>query len=169
MNLRNRVFSALYVCILFSCSESTNEYLIKVYELPGERGAAGYINTKGDTVIAMGKYIRCYTDTIKSFGVVMKEDNRLIGIDKNEKELFEVFWFDNGPDYISDGLLRIVKNGKIGYADETGKIVIEPHYDCAYPFENGKAKVSKNCITVQDREHSTWESDHWEVIHKAGK
>ena len=169
MKLRNKILLLLCGFITLSCSDTKNDYLIKVYEQPGESGAAGYVNTKGDTVIAAGKYIRCYTDTIKSFGVVMTEDDRLIGIDKDQKELFEVFWFDNGPDYISDGLFRIVKNNKIGYADETGKIIIEPRYDCAYPFENEVAKVSNNCTTVQEGEHSAWVSDDWKVIHKNGK
>ncbi|CAN0515193.1 unnamed protein product, partial [Phaeothamnion confervicola] len=152
-----------------SCGNPKSDYLLKVYEQPGEAGAAGYVSVKGDTVIPAGKYAHCYTDTIKTFGIVMTQDKRLIGIDKNQKELFEVFWFDNGPDYVSDGLFRIVKDNKIGYADENGKITIEPQYDCAYPFENGVAKVSRNCTTTQDGEHTTWESDHWEVIHKDGK
>ncbi|NJO90703.1 MAG: WG repeat-containing protein [Chloroflexia bacterium] len=95
----------------------------------------------------------CFTDTIKTFGVVVDENSRFIAIDKGENVLFEVFRYDNGPDYFSEGLLRIVKNGKIGYANEQGKIVIEPQYDCAWPFANGKASVSNSCKVEKDGEH----------------
>ena len=58
----------------------------------------------------------------------------------------KVFRFDNGPDYTSDGLFRILVENKIGYADSaTGKIVINPQFECAWPFEHGVAKVSVDC------------------------
>lgn len=42
-----------------------------------------------------------------------------------------------------DGLFRIVgKNGKIGFADTCGVIVIPPVFSYATPFHNGEAKVS---------------------------
>jgi WG containing repeat len=89
--------------------------------------------------------------------------------DHNKTPLYEVFLYDNGPDYPAEGLIRVVKNGKIGYADaQTYAIVIEPQYDCAYPFENGKAKVSKHCQTIKDGEHSVWESDAWEYVERGG-
>lgn len=55
--------------------------------------------------------------------------------------------FDNGSDYLSKGLYRIILNSKIGYANEQGKIVITPS------FENRKAKVSYPCDIVDDGEH----------------
>lgn len=91
-------------------------------------------------------------------------------IDSHNTTLYEVFPFDNGPDYPSEGLIRIVKNGKIGYASaKTYAIVIAPLFDCAYPFEKGKAKVSNQCKTVKEGEHSTWTSDNWQYIDKKGK
>lgn len=90
--------------------------------------------------------------------------------DSRKKVLYDIWPFDNGPDYPSEGLFRIVKNGKIGYADEkTFAIVIPPRFDCAFPFENGKAKVSNQCKIVRDGEHSTWESGHWQYVDKKGQ
>jgi hypothetical protein len=91
-----------------------------------------------------------------------------VAIDRNEKILFEIFPFDNGPDPISDGLYRIVTNKKIGFADQNGNIIIIPRYGCAYPFEKGRAKVSDKCKTVKDGEHSIWISDNWYYIDKKG-
>lgn len=101
---------------------------------------------------------------------IIEKDQKWVVVDEQKTVLYDVFIYDNGPDAPVDGLYRIVKNGKIGYADaSTNAIVIEPQYDCAYPFENGKAKVSTNCKTVQDGDYSVWESDAWQYIDKTGK
>ena len=81
-----------------------------------------------------------------------------------------MFSFDNGPDYASEGLFRIIQNNKIGYADSaTGKVIIKPQFGCAFPFDNGFAKVSFNCATHSDGEHKIWTSDNWFYIDKKGK
>lgn len=129
-----------------------------------------FVNQNGDTLIPYGKYLHSYTDTIVNYGIVAGKNGKLIAIDPLGKELYEVFIYDNGPDYIEDGLFRIVENGKIGYANgETGEIVIQPKYTCAFPFENGKAKVSVNCSEEQVGEYSEWISDQWMFIDKTGK
>lgn len=97
------------------------------------------------------------------------DEGKWVIMDSQQTALYEVFLYDNGPDYASEGLIRVVKNGKIGYADaETFVIVIEPQFDCAFPFENGKARVSNKCQTVKDGEHSVWESDAWQYVNKQG-
>lgn len=85
---------------------------------------------------------------------------------------YQFFIFDNGPDYISNGYQRIVKDGKIGYYQpRTKKIVIAPQYKCAEPFENGKAFVAYDCeISDRDSEgHYSWNSKNWLIINKKGK
>jgi hypothetical protein len=52
---------------------------------------------------------------------------------------------DNGPDSFHDGLVRVIKDGKYGFANRAGQIVILPIYDGAGNFENGTAKVCKGC------------------------
>jgi WG containing repeat len=100
---------------------------------------------------------------------MLEMDHKWVVINEQKTVLYDVFPYDNGPDAPSEGLYRIVKDGKIGYADETtNAIVIAPQYDCAYPFENGKAKVSTDCKTTQDGDHSVWESDAWQFIDKKG-
>jgi WG containing repeat len=91
---------------------------------------------------------------------------------KNSKKttLYEVFLYDNGPDYPAEGLIRVVKNGKIGYANaKTYRLVISPQFDCAFPFENGKAKVSNNCKTIKEGEYNVWTSETWQYVDKKGK
>ncbi len=152
-------------------SKHKNTYLYKIYQGNFDEFGVktGYVNSDGDTVIAPGKYVYCYSDTLKYYAFVMKISGEIIAIGPNDNELFEVFKYDNGPDYISEGLFRIIKNKKIGYADTTGKIVIKPQYDCAYPFRKGQAKVSNDCVTLTKEEHHLWRSSNWFYIDKKGK
>lgn len=133
------------------------------------KGEYGYKNQNGDIVIPSGKYSYCFTDTFRTFAIVAEPTAGFVAIDREEKILYKIFPYDNGPDYPSDGLFRILENDKIGYADSaTGSIVIKPQFDCAWPFENGVAKVSMDCKTQEDGEHSIWESDNWYHIDKTG-
>ena len=51
------------------------------------------------------------------------------------KELFYVFKYDNGPDYIQEGLFRIMnEDGLVGFADSLGNVVIKPQFKFAYPL-----------------------------------
>lgn len=139
----------------------------------------GYVNRQGDTVIPLGTYEGIMGgDFVHFVPVFLKStgENDLLStqgpyaVDRAGKILFKMFWFDNGPDYFSDGLVRIVENGLIGYADETGKIVIKPQYGCAYPFENGTAQVGHDCDKIwMDDEHWSWATEIWLTIDKQGQ
>jgi hypothetical protein len=62
---------------------------------------------------------------------------------------------DNWADEFHEGLVRTVKNGKVGFANRKGKLVIPPNYDWAWPFENGVAEVCNGC-----REECTGDCEH---------
>lgn len=103
----------------------------------------GYVDKYGDIRIPIGKYFMCFTNTFRTYAIVsFKDKPGFIGIDKGENELFTVFPFDNGPDYISDGTFRIIDNSKMGFADTTGKIIIHPIYDFTFGFDKGLALVN---------------------------
>lgn len=148
----------------------TNDYLIISSEVGPffEMGVPfAFINKRNDTIIPAGIYYTTWTDTLKTFAIVSK-NSEMIGIDRNENLLYSVFTFDNGPDYIVEGLFRIIRDGKIGYANKYGEVVIPCQYDCAYYFENGKAKVSNNCKTIKEGDYYRWLSDDWYYIDKQG-
>ena len=68
---------------------------------------------------------------------------RISDYDERQRKTYPAYQFDNGDDYVEDGMQRIIdENGRIGYADESGRTVITPRFKCAFPFENGKAKVA---------------------------
>ena len=81
-----------------------------------------YLNERGDTIVPYGKYRYCQTDTIKKIGFVYEnkpKDARIICINDAGKELFYVFKYDNGPDYIQEGLFRIMDED--GYSVHSSK------------------------------------------------
>lgn len=85
---------------------------------------------------------------------------------------YAVYQYDNGDDYFSEGLQRIVdKDGKIGFRDSIGKIVIPPRYTFAFPFNEGYAKVTDtgHREAVDNRgEYHQWISDSWYYIDRTG-
>lgn len=133
-----------------------------------ETSLYAYFDEKGNKVL--GDYYAAYTDTITEYGIVSDPD--FVLIDKKGNHIYKIYPFDNGPDYTSEGIYRIVKDGKIGYADSlTSRVIVEPKFDCAFPFENGKARVSMKCKEVfafPGDEHPTWQSDEWYYIDKKG-
>jgi len=165
------IFGIVFIMVFSSCQLNQNDLLIKFCqgEIDEHGVPCGYLNSKGDTLIPMGMYSYCYTDTIRTMGMVIeKGTGKIIGIDQHAQKLFEVFNYDNGPDYVRSGLFRIKKNGKIGYANEQGEIIIEPRFECAYPFKGKFARVSDNCSTITNGEHSVWVSNSWYQITKNG-
>lgn len=129
-----------------------------------------YLNAQKDTVIPFGVYTYCGSDKITQIGFVQKQ-GKIICLNNRGQELFEVFQYDNGPDYPSEGLFRIVdKDGKIGFADTTGHVVITPQFAFAYPFADGKAEVTKEGKPqpIGKDGYSTWKSKNWYYINKEG-
>ena len=128
---------------------------------------SGYVNQQGDSVIPIGKYQYCFFDTVTTYAIV-GDRSGFYAIDQKENRLYEVYWFDNGPDKVKDELFRIERNGKIGYANTQGEIVIKAQFSCASQFEKGKAKVTFECELQKVGEHTEMKSDNWFYINKKG-
>jgi len=81
------------------------------------------------------------------------------------------FLFDNGADYFKEGLSRMIVKKKIGFVNEQLETIIEPKFDFAYPFEDGKSMVCQGCKEVKesDGEHTMIVSGKWGVIDKKGE
>jgi hypothetical protein len=128
-----------------------------------------YLNIAGDTVIPFGKYSYCFTDVFDNYAIVSLSGKGFVGIDRKENIIFHVYTFDNGPDDPEDGLFRITENGKIGFADTLGNIIVNPQYDCTFPFEKGVARVGYGCKSKSDGEHSWWVGGKWIRIDAKGE
>ncbi len=133
-----------------------------------------YINTTGDTIIPFGKYAYLGTDTLVHFASVIERSDddiwgRKIAIDRNQNILFDMILFDNAAEEFHEGLLRALRNGKMGYANTFGQIVIPCIYDYAWWFQNGQAKVTFEARErIEMGEHKRIESDAWFYIDKVG-
>ena len=83
-------------------------------------------------------------------------------VDINLQEPYAPYYFDNGPDYASEGRYRVKIGDKIGFADSvSGKLVIPAIYECAHPYSGGMAQVGVGCDRESDGEHSWWVNGYW--------
>lgn len=133
--------------------------------------SCGYKNLQGKIVIPKGKYSHCQTDTFRHFAIVFDEkqtNSEIVAIDRKERILFDVYMFDTFPDESSEGLFRVKRNGKVGYANDYGQIVIPCKFQCADPFKGGRAKVAFSCKEFRADDHKPAESDEWFYIDKSG-
>ncbi len=165
----NMKYSKKYAQLITSDSSDklipiTNEDIYKF------DAACAFINQNGDTIIPFGRFSVFETDTFSTFTFVKDEKMGVVGINRKGEILFDAFLYgDVQLDNFSEGLIRIKQNGKIGFADKTGKIVIKPRYSCAYPFCNGKSKVTYSCTTTKDEmEQTSCSSPNWFYIDKHG-
>lgn len=71
--------------------------------------------------------------------------------------LYHPLLFDNGPDYVHEGLRRFVnvKSGKVGYVRPDGEVVIPAQYDFLTPIENGYTTAYNGVkrLTAPGEEH----------------
>lgn len=165
-----KLFTTIFtLALLFSCygKEDDRRFAIE------KDGLYGYSNAKGDTVIDR-VFPLVYTDTITRIGFVADSIGQIKCFNHKGKYLFDVFKYDNGPDYPSEGLFRIVdKEGLIGFADTMGNLIIPPKYRFAYPFKSGEAKVTdKGTLLVDSQDidrHEYWQSGKYKwyfISHK---
>lgn len=128
-----------------------------------------FVNSKGDTIIPYGKYHAWNPMNIYTYAIV-KSPDRVVGINRKGDVIFDAYlWGDAQLDDISEGLFRVKRNGKIGYANKIGEVIIPCQFECAEQFENGVAKVALECeYNMDNTEHVETKSDSWFYIDKKG-
>ncbi|MEO8254351.1 MAG: WG repeat-containing protein, partial [Flavobacterium sp.] len=99
-------------------------------------------------------------DSYKGFAVFgIKGENDWFAIDSNEKKLFKVYntsFGEPSPDKLIENKIRIVDdNGKIGFADSNGKIIIKPQFEIVTSFHKGKAIIGETCTKIPWNQHAT--------------
>jgi hypothetical protein len=143
---------------LFACNTPKEDYLLAYSDNSSGEVLRGYKSQNGEIVIK-AKYTIA-PDTLSKMAIVLLVKDKkweFLGIDQAENVLLKPYVFDNGPDYLQEGLFRFVENNKIGFANADGQKIIPAKYDFATPFENGKAEFYIGGHSVTDGEHSTWE------------
>lgn len=133
-----------------------------------------YLKAAGDTVIPFGRYGYFGTDSFQYFAQVILHGTdttpgRTVGIGPDGAVIFDLVLYDNAPDPMQDGLMRVSRDGKMGFANDRGEIVIPCIYDHAEGFENGKARVTFQATRHADGEHTRVESTEWFFINMKGE
>jgi hypothetical protein len=178
--MNKTIFLAFISVTLFSCgggttdkTDLTNKDSLNapsngfLYAFEDSNGT-GFKDSKGAIVIP-AKYSQSFTDTFKkAIAFVVDPKEGPIAIDRTGKMLLKPYIFDNGPDYIEEGLFRYTENEKIGFADENGKIVIPARYDFASFFKNGLAAFGKDFKIVMEDEMQLIKEGKWGFINMKG-
>ncbi|NDA64129.1 MAG: WG repeat-containing protein [Chitinophagia bacterium] len=148
----------LTILFLTSCfyEQKTRDYLISFSDTTTGEELMGYKDKFGKIIID-AKYTHVYTDTLYSMAIVLK-NWEWVGIDKSENVILKSFIFDNGPDYLQEGLFRFIENNKIGFADIDGQKIIKAKYDFATPFDNGLSEYTLGGQREYEKggEHWSW-------------
>jgi hypothetical protein len=160
------------ISFLFSlCTKAQNDILIrKCISKEFEANKCGYMDSSGKLIIPLGKYTFCYSEKFDKMAIVsISNKPGFYAINRKEVILFEVLAYDNGPDEFKDGLVRIRKDGKIGFANEKGEIIISPQFDAALPFSKGYAAVCIGGVIELQGEYSVRINGKWGLIDKSGQ
>lgn len=115
------------------------------------------INTKGEVVINLSEKLKLNNDDI--LNVTEINDNKIIVTVGKTFDDGTTLLVDTKGNLISDkhkivglfksGLAQIEKDGKYGYIDVNGDIVLEPIYDFAGVVYNNNSVISKESITYK--------------------
>lgn len=101
-------------------------------------------------------------------GVVI--DGKWSLIDITGAKIYEPFIYDNGPDYISEGFSRVIDGeGKVGFINTKGELVIAPQFDWASGFEEGVARFCVGCTRIMRGEHEDMEGGRWGTLTPDGQ
>ena len=168
----NIIITILLVFISMNMYAQDNKLYIYYYpNFEAVDATLGYVDSSGKVIIPAGKYPYLFTDVFDKIAFVLLKDKKgVYAIDRSEKVLFQVCSFELGPDIISNGLFRIIENGKIGFANMNGKIVIKPNWGFIFPFqENGLAIFCEkgNWIWI-DKEHRKFSGGKWGAMDTKG-
>lgn len=161
-------------CLVFglfcSCRNAEKKYIVK-YTSVDNHMEYYVLDSKNDTVLILdtAKYFVCFDVEFEHFLIVApKGRDGWWAIDINENFLFQVYntsYGEPSPDELTYGMIRIVDaNGKIGYADENGKIVIKPQYEFASSFYKDYAIIGEDCHKIPWKSINTNIKDTCEVI-----
>ncbi len=148
--------------------KKTDNYLLAFTDSSSGKELWGFKTTTGQVIIKP-KYEVIGTDTMFSIAFVTLNFN-WVAINRQDSILLSPYIFDNGPDYIQEGLFRYVENNKIGFANKQGQKVIKATFDFVATFNSGLAAFNVGGQMKEiDEEHYLWSGGLWGFINKKGQ
>ena len=148
--------------------KKTSDYLLAFTDISSGKELWGFKTTNGQVIIKP-KYETIGTDTMFKIAFVTLHF-KWIAIDRLENIILTPFIFDNGPDYVQEGLFRYIENNKIGFSNMKGQKIIQAKFDFVSAFNSGLAAFNiGGQLKKLDEEHSSWEGGLWGFINKNGQ
>jgi hypothetical protein len=153
-----KIIFAVLIIQTFACfaAAENQNYLVRYSETVNGEEMEGYKTQDGQIVIK-AKYGIAIPDKMYGIAFVIS-DGQWVCIDRKENVILYPFIYDNGPDYIVEGLFRFVENNKIGFADSDANIIIPAEFDFADYFREGLSKFAYGGYKEYDdtKEHWIW-------------
>ena len=134
--------------------QKSKDYLVSYTDATSGAELIGFKDRFGKIVIKP-TFTSVSTDTLYSMAIVQK-NWEWTAVDKKGEFILKPFIYDNGPDYMVEGLFRFVDNNKIGFANSDGKKVIPAKYDFAEPFANGLSEYALGGHREYDKGGELW-------------
>jgi hypothetical protein len=152
--MKNSLIVILLFINILTFGQKNKEYLVSFIDSTSGINLIGYKTTAGKITIK-AQFSQTSTDTLTSMAIVLLHSEWL-GIDKNGQVILKPFIYDNGPDYIEEGLFRFVENNKIGFANAEGKKIIAAKFDFVTPFSNGFSEYYLGGYRVYEKNQEHW-------------
>ena len=149
-------FLSFIVIIFVSFSCSTQKKFQIIYD---SQSQINYIADKnGNNLKSLDKkYILAFQPDKIEYFKIFSGNNHWNAIDINGNILFEIPDEDYNvpsPAYLSENRIRFIENGKVGFRNRKGKIIIPPKFEYAEQFHNGKSVIGEKCVYIEEKAES---------------
>ncbi len=167
-------FFLIVTLVLFTVNIYAQDTKLYIYypDFEKDETLCGFADTNGNIIIPAGKYADIFTTEFDKIAfVAIKGKKGIYAIDKKEKVLFQVCNYEFFPDKVSNGLFRIIENGKIGFANMDGQIIIKPQFNFIFPFQKNDFAIfcEKGTWIKVHEEYTKFSGGKWGAIDKNGK
>ena len=153
--------------------KEANHPFIRSFQDP-KTGLYGF-KDQNNNIVLHPRYQGAYEFNIHNVADV-NDKGKWFKINPLGERLITSYIFDNGPDYVRSGLSRFEKDGKIGFVNEKGDVVIKAKYDDANPFMfvQPVTLVRKGGVIERDKDAGCACGDKikgakWGLINKKGE
>jgi hypothetical protein len=153
----------LFMFAGFAGQASAGEVGLTPFEADGKWG---YKDVQGKVAIEP-RFVLAQEFSPRGIAAVVDETGWAY-IDGEGKVVIRPFVVDNGPDYFSEGMARFAVDRKFGFFDESGKVIIKPQFDFAFPFSERRAAVCEGCREEAEGEHRVVTGGKWGFINQKG-
>jgi len=172
MGLMEFARPALAACILtLSCGRlpSPRPHAVNCHFFPERQPAVCEQRSDGNVMVAEASLAKADFRQSELAGIYIEGRPGLYFVNRRGKTA-PAFFFDNGPDYLVEGLARTVRNGKMGFVNAQLDEVVPPVWDFAAPFQDGVAAVCTGCVPMPaGDEHTYISGGRWGYIDRRGE